>query len=174
MGARGFDLRCEPLGFRARDLPAAWRDAVVPPALIVARPARAGLLDHAFIEQARERAINRAGTHRQRAGQAVFDSLEDRVAVLLAVEQREQDFERDRGQGAERVGRPEWHVCIIHACTENSRIQARSTIFLSRSRSAASAARIGPLTATAGMPGTMRSPKLRIRTREPGPERWMS
>src|SRR5438067_4195485 len=84
----------------ARGLPAAGRDPVVAPPRIVATGALplVELLDQPVVEHALEGAVERAGAEAQRAVGARGDLLHDRVAVAVAVGERDEDVENGGGQ----------------------------------------------------------------------------
>src|SRR5437868_11903407 len=96
----------------ARGLPAAGRDPVVAPPRIVATGALplVELLDQPVVEHALEGAVERAGAEAQRAVGARGDVPHDRVAVAVAVGERDEDVENGGGQRHARAQL--YHVLI--------------------------------------------------------------
>ena len=84
-----------------RDQAAEVGDPVIPPPLIVQRRigALVGFDDDALLDETADQRIERPGAEPDRAVGPPRDFLDDRVAMLLAVRQRDQHMEHARGQG---------------------------------------------------------------------------
>src|SRR6185503_14447031 len=82
------------------------RQSVVATSRVVERrvDARFDLTDEAVLEQARERAIQRAGPELNRVAAVAGYLLHDSVAVPVRVDEREQDMELDRRDAGTLVG----------------------------------------------------------------------
>src|SRR2546421_422492 len=70
---------------------------------IAARGAAIRLDDEPLLEHAMHRAVEGARPEAELASGACFDVLDDRVAVPVAVGERQEDVEGDRWQGEESV-----------------------------------------------------------------------
>ena len=99
----------QPLGLGERDLASEGGQPVGGAALVAARRR---LANHALGEQALDDAVERASAQHDRAGGPLLDLLEDRVAMLLAVGQRQQHVEERRGQ-RQQLGR----IAVGHGAT---------------------------------------------------------
>src|SRR5689334_20013051 len=98
----------------ARDGDAERREAVVaPPRIVAGRAAPGDLGDEALLHQARDRAVERAGAQAQLAAGALLHVLDDRVAVALLLEQREEDVKGRGGQRQELLD----ELLFFHALT---------------------------------------------------------
>src|SRR5262245_3001499 len=92
----------EPRGFGARDIAAKRREVVRPPAGRVGA-ARRSFSNQPFGEQTFDDAVERACTQPDGAVGQTLDFFHDRVAVRLAVGQRDEDVEHRRRQRQEAV-----------------------------------------------------------------------
>src|SRR6185503_5033693 len=100
LGARhSHQLRQPPRVLQRRRDPQR-RDAVVPPPLVVVfrRRPLAGFDEEALLEHALDGAVERAGGERELAVGPPRDLLDDRVAVEVLLDEREQDVERGSRQ----------------------------------------------------------------------------
>src|SRR5262245_11784919 len=94
---RGVHLPGEALGLDRRGAAPGRRERVDAAALVVTgRPV--DLVNELRVEQPRDRAVERAGTDRERAARTPGDVLDDGVAVQAAAGEREEDLELHRGQ----------------------------------------------------------------------------
>jgi hypothetical protein len=87
------DLCVQPGGFCGGHLPAECGELVIPPSLIVefGIGAFVEFHDEALIEQARERAIERAGS--EHLSRSIADVGEDLIAVTIGGRERDQNLE---------------------------------------------------------------------------------
>ena len=97
------------LGFGLRDLASECGELVGSAPLVI----RAGLDDQLVIEESLDQAVEGAGAEANPSGGPLLDVLENQVAVLRPVGERQQDMEGRRGQGKIgcRITLDRGHVC---------------------------------------------------------------
>src|SRR5688572_22192416 len=95
----------QPIGFGARHGAAEWRDAVIPPPLVVELRRRplVDLDDEIVVQHPLNRAIEGAWTEAHLAVGARQHFLDDAVAVAILVGEGHQDVEHGRWQRQERI-----------------------------------------------------------------------
>ena len=105
LGAGLFQRAREAAHLGHRHGAAVVRQAVVAPALVVERGVRplVAFDNQPVLLEALDQAVERSGAQGDLAFGPPLDFLDDRVAMLLAVGQREQDLEHRRGEREERV-----------------------------------------------------------------------
>src|SRR5687768_344552 len=92
----------EPRGFRARDVLAERCEGVGPPPFVACRRMDAGLANQPLREEAFDDAVERAGAQPDGPAGETLDLLHDRVAVRVAVGQRDEDVEH-RGRERKQI-----------------------------------------------------------------------
>src|SRR4030095_4808571 len=111
-GARLLQHRVQALHFGRRDALAEPGEPIVATPFVAAGRigAFAELLDHPLLEHPANRTVQRAGAQLHLALGPGGDVLHDRVAVAIAIGERDQDVEHGRGQREQRCG-----VRVVHA-----------------------------------------------------------